>query len=583
MTSYLDQYRSAKQDGYSDEEIMSYLEKNDPEFSSKMQSAIEDGYSPEEILGYFNSKPKKEELGVGDYVSDFATQGAQGIGITGLGTYGDILDALGLQAKDINPAEKEKYNREFDILEKMEKGQIPSYGELLELSSDEPALRFSRIPSSKNIEDIGSQLGLVTEPKTAAGRYGKRIGKIGGSSVAFGSGAIAAPIVAGSVGQTLEEVGAPPWAQAAGEIIAFLKTAPKSKVPVTSKSAEVEEVIQNLRKAGFSEQDITLAKAALEEKGLLKKYASLTPEAENTIQKGIKNSEELFKEEIKKGLPGYSKGGLDYLKEQASNVYQTMDDLASTIRVTNKEPVKKSIQKAIDYLEQFPLLDEQKKFISFLKDGLSKTDKAETADFFTGFYRNLGKAGNWGDPKQKEHLLGLVQNGIKDTFEASGKEGAKFGKYFEKTNEAWKHWKNTEDLMQTLEKAQSVDGMNFKKLSSLLNDPKNHDLAKKVLGQQQLENIKTISEGAQAIESLLKQIPKSDRSALDLKLLLGLKDLILKGDTSTLGAIVGLEGVKRLATDMLINPEKQNILKKIINAAKNNSIQQINSLIRNLF
>lgn len=582
MTTYQDQYRAAKADGYSDEEIMSYLEQNDPEFASKMNSAMEDGYTPEEVLSYFNAPAQQEPMEAGDYAADVVKQGAQGLGIGALGTYGDILDLFGLQTKETLPGEKAKYNREFEILEKMQKGEKPSSGELMELSDDDSLLpRFSRLPSSRDIEEVGGRLGLISEPKTAAGRYAKRIGKLGGGGASLGGGGLVAPIVAGTAGQTLEEMGAPPWLQATAEIIAALKFAPKSTVPITSKSKEIEQVIKDLRKAGYSEKDITLAKSALEDRKILKKVASLTPGVENTIQKGIKNSEELFKQEIKKGLPGYAEGGLPYLEKQASNVYGAMEELASGVSIGNKEPVRKAIQGAIDYLEKFPLLDEQKKFISFMKDGLSKLDKAETADFFTGFYRNLGKAGNWGNPKQKEHLLGMVKDGIKQTFAESGPEAAKFGKYFDKTNEAWKQWLNTKDLMETIEKAQNVEGMNFKKLASILDKPENHELARKVLGPERLANIKSITKGADAIESLLKQIPKENKAARALETLGALYSL-LNGNYTPLTLIIGYEATRKLATSMLINPKTQMTMKRIITAAKNNAPQNAAILAQEL-
>jgi hypothetical protein len=579
--SYKEKYLQARKAGYTDQEIMEHLSSKDPSFEEKMIKAQETGYSPEEVLNYFNSSPRKKASGFNEHVTDVAKQGAQGFGIGALGTYGDILDLFGLQAKEILPGEKAKYGRESEILQRAQEGKTPSAGELMELSEEDVAPRFSKLPSSENVETFGKKLGVISEPQSAAGRYARRIGKIGGGGAALGGTGITSTIAAGAAGQTAEELGLPPWMQAVFEIIAGLKASPKSNVPVTSKSKEVKTLIDDLRKAGYSEQDITLAKNALEERKLLKKFSSLTPEAENKIMQGVKNSEELFKEQIGKGLPGYAEGGLPYLEKQANNVYRSMEELATNISIKNKEPVKKSINNAIAYLEKYPLLDEQKKFIEFMKDGLTKLDKAETADFFTGFYRNLGKAGNWGDPKQKEHLLGMVKEGIKQTFAESGSEAAKFGKYFEKTNEAWKHWLNTRDLMETIEKAQNVDGMNFKKIASILNDRENHELAKKVLGPQQLENIKTITKGADAIESLLKQIPKDEKSVQSLKILHGLVSL-LKGDYKPLATIMSFEGAKRLATSLLIDPEKQNTMKRLINASKNNSALQATILAQEL-
>ena len=253
--NYQGKYQQAKQAGYSDEEIMEYLGTKDPSFEDKVLKAQEAGYSPEEVINYFNGPSKKEDLGVGDYVADFSKQGAQGFGIGLLGTYGDVLDLLGLQATDVLPGEKAKIGRDFDILEKMNQGEKPSFGELMELSDEDVIPRYSRLASSRQVEEHGKQLGLVSEPKTAAGRYGRRMGRLGGGGVAFGGGGIIAPIVAGAAGQTLEELGAPPWAQAAAEIIAALKFGPKTNVPVTSKTKEVEKVLKDLRKAGYSEKE----------------------------------------------------------------------------------------------------------------------------------------------------------------------------------------------------------------------------------------------------------------------------------------------------------------------------------------
>ena len=114
--SYQEKYQQARSAGYSDEEIMQFLGKKDPSFGQKMEKAQEAGYTPEEVLKYFNAPSKPKEMGVGVYASDFGTQAAQGFGIGALGTYGDILDLFGLQAKETLPGEKAKYNREFDVL-----------------------------------------------------------------------------------------------------------------------------------------------------------------------------------------------------------------------------------------------------------------------------------------------------------------------------------------------------------------------------------------------------------------------------------------------------------------------------------
>jgi hypothetical protein len=571
--NYQEKYQQAKQAGYTDQEIMEYLGTKDAAFEEKMSDAKQAGYTPQEVLNYFNESPAKEKFGIGDYAKDFATQGAQGLGIGLLGTYGDILDLLGLQSRDsLTPGQEAQYSLQHDILTKMqEPGYKPSFSDIHALSDeDDIAPRFSRLPNSQDIERIGKELGLVSEPKTPAARYARRIGRIGGGGISLGSGAIIAPIVAGAAGQTLEELGAPAWAQAAAEIVASLKFSAKTNVPVTSKSKEVEKVIKDLRKVGYSEQDITLAKSALEKRKILKKFASLTPKAENAIQQGVKNSEELFKEQIKKGLPGYAEGGLPYLQKQANGVYNAMEELASSVSIKNKEPFKKAIQDSINYMEKSVLLPKEKEFIGFLQEGLQKVNSSDTADFMTSFYRKLGQSGNWSDPKTKEHLLKVVKDGIKQSFSESGPEAARFGKYFEQTNEAWKHWLKTKDLMEVIEKTQSVEGTSFKKLASILDKPENHELAKTVLGPEQLNNIRTITKGAGDIESLLKQFPAHQKVILGIEAASAIY-YVITGDYKKAGAIIGIEAARRLGTRMLINPKTQNTVKRIITAAKNNS------------
>lgn len=584
-------YDRAIELGFTEEQIAEHLSKKDPSFSQKFERAKQLGYQPREIFEKASvsapKNPDKEtpqkpkEFEAIDYAKDVAKQGVQGIGIGALSTYGDLFQMLGLQTDETLPGEKNKYKRESDILGEIQGGKVPSIGELMELSDDDVLPRYSRLPTTQDTERFGKERGIVTEAETAAGRFAKRAGKIGTGMALTGPTNLKTPLLAGAAGQAVEEAGGPPWMQAFAEIATSLKTLPTSSKNITSKTPEIEQTIQNLRKAGYSEKDITLAKSALEERKLLKKYASLTPEAENSINQGLKNSESLLQEQIKKGLPGYAEGGLPYLEKQASNVYSSMEDLASTIPVKNTEPVKKAIQNSIDYLEKYPLLKEQKEFIEFLKDGLKKSDNANTAEFFTGFYRNLNKAGQWGNPKQKEHLLGIVKKGIKETFDQSGPEAKKFGEYFDKTNTAWKKWLDARDLMGTIEKAQKVEGVDFKKLTSILNDPENADLARKVLGPEQLKNIDSINKGAVAIDSLLKQIPKSDKSIQSLKYLEGIRSL-MTGDYKPLAAIIGMESAKRMATNLLIDPSKQNRMIKIINAAKNKSPQQAMILSKEL-
>jgi len=135
--------------------------------------------------------------------------------------------------------------------------------------------------------------------------------------------------------------------------------------------------------------------------------------------------------------------------------------------------------------------------------------------------------------------------------------------------------------METIEKAQGVEGMNFKRLASILDKPENHELAKKVLGPEQLNNIKTITKGAEAIESLLKQIKPADSTSKGIKALEALRAFVT-GSWKTLIGLIGISAARSLSTKLLIDPKKQDIMKKIITAAKNNAPQQAAILAQEL-
>lgn len=52
-------YETARQQGYTDEQIQEHFKKRDPQFASKYQKAIESGYNPEEIFQHVNEPPKE--------------------------------------------------------------------------------------------------------------------------------------------------------------------------------------------------------------------------------------------------------------------------------------------------------------------------------------------------------------------------------------------------------------------------------------------------------------------------------------------------------------------------------------------
>ncbi len=122
-----------------------------------------------------------------DVGQQIAAKGAAG----SIGSYGNILDALGLQLKEgqLLPGQKNRIEQEFDIVNRLNNGEKVSAAELALLSDDDLLPTTSRLPSS---EDVNKQIKTITgvsEGKTAAGRMAGRGAQFAGEIGSLGGGA----------------------------------------------------------------------------------------------------------------------------------------------------------------------------------------------------------------------------------------------------------------------------------------------------------------------------------------------------------------------------------------------------------
>ncbi len=525
-------------------------------------------------------KPKvKEEPSV---AKDVAQQTGKGLTMGALGTYGDIFDLLGLQAKEIPQSQQQQHSREFQALERMEQpGYKPALSDIETIADYEPIPRFSRAASGQDVSNVVQQLTGIGEAKTTPGKYGKRIGQLAGGGAAFGSAALKAPLIAGTAGQTLEEMGAPPWAQAAAEMVAFLKTA-KSNTPLTSKSPEVQNSISKLKKMGFSDEDVTLAKNALEEKGLLTKVAKMTGEAEKKFESTLKNSEKTFNNILHQAFPGLEKG-IERAGQNASEFYKGISDHASKIPINNNKIFAQETEKAIEYLKKIPAVGGRKDALEYLEKGIEMSKNAKSADFYTDYYKGLGELGNWANPHTKEHVLGLVKKSIKDNFAANGKEGYEFAQMFEHANDVYSKFKNAEKITTFLKPAMTEEGMNFKKLQNIISKPENYELLEESLGKVQAGNLKEIVKSGESIVKMRDQIIGGTGKKYGAIGKIGVAAYsFLTQDYKKLGLILGEEVAERAATKMLTDVKYQNSIKKMINAANESKFDQVRVMALNL-
>ena len=534
-----------------------------------MTSLIDDlGFEPleNEDIGFEPvQQPKKKKQdsvsGLKEVPKQAAIGGLQGV----FGTYGDILDFLGLQSKEPLSGDAAQYEREFRATPE----QLPWI-----IETEDPVPRFSRFPSG---EEVGQFLG-APDPETTSGRYARRIGRLAGGGPATGAALLKAPIVAGSIGQTLEEVGAPGWAQAAGEIIGFL-SGRKTKTPVSAKSPEVQNKINELRKLGFSEEDVTLAKNALEDRGFLKKYSKLTPQAEKAFKDTLGKSEGKINEMLQKAFPGIEEG-LPSVKEASAELYTTLDKVAKDIVIENPDSFVKEASKAVNELKKtLANTPQEKQVIELLEKAMQASGEYPTADHFINFFQGMNQVGNWSNPRQRENVFRIIKDSIKQTFKDQGPEGRKLAELFEEANHSWKRFRQAEDVTELLGKAASEEGTNFSKLAKLLDNPTNFKVIEEGLGKPQTINLKQIADTGSSIKDLHKAIQGGlVKEALTGGKLYGVAKALVTGDLSSLKAIVGAEVLGNLATKLLTDPKWQNLQKKALQAVKDGKFDQLRAI-----
>lgn len=497
---------------------------------------------------------------------------AEGLG----GTLGSLLQMAGLQNPDISEAERARYEREFNA----------SPAELAAISeADEPLGYFSRLPTTQDITGYLQQAG-VGAPTNFTSKLARRAGQFAGGGATFGAPAAAASTAAAAVGQGLEEAGAPPWAQTAGELITFLKTGNPAR-PITAKSPEVSKRLKEAKRLGATEEDLTLLKNALEENGLLKKVATETPEAAHRFKSTLANTERNVENIISESLPSYAEGGIKGIEKASGELFDALAENASAVKITDAQPLVSAIKTSVKGLNRTLSLDPKtKEAVTFLNeavDGLKNVKQGIPADFFTNWYKRLNAIGQWVNPKEKEVILSKVKGAIKDTLKEQGPAGQRLATDLEEANKSWQKYLSASDATELVKKASTEEGMNWTKLAKSLDDPDNFRTLEKGLGTQSAKNLKAMADNGQDIQKLWKDVVggkgKEALASAEVKgLLYAALTLNPAGLVKAAGAL-GLGKIsQRVATKLLTDPKYQNLTLKAMKALKEKSPVVLNKL-----
>lgn len=198
------------------------------------------------------------------------------IGATkGLGSYGNLLDFVGLQSKKtLTPGQQALYQAEAEAPESL----LPF------LQEEDIIPRFTRLASTPDVEEVLEEIGINPQAHTPAGKTAQRIGHGLTSSAAFlptplslGAGALG-----GGIGGVTEELTGSPLAGDIAEIAtnigAFMRRGPTS-IGQRAKKMKV------LKELGFDSKEITLLSQGEGKLNFLGKLASKDKKMEKLFSK----------------------------------------------------------------------------------------------------------------------------------------------------------------------------------------------------------------------------------------------------------------------------------------------------------
>lgn len=382
------------------------------DFSFSEQEPSKDEYFGGDIFEKI-SKEKKDDDSFGflETAKDITEQ-ALSKGISGaVGSYGNIAESFGLQlplGRNL-PGQDVRNKLQSDTLEKLNRGDVPSLGELMSLSEDETP----RLPTSREFQKGIEAVTGVGEGKTPLGRIAGRGAEFVGEGLATGGGtkALVGLGLSGLSGQGVRELGGPEGLATGIEIGGTFvpSIASKALIP-TGKVAK--DIVEAGKKVGLTEAQITPLMQGE------KKVATLSKVA----RKGTK-TKNLFAS-IKESLgDSYSN-----IKKSVSNI-KTVGPQNNRILIDRFTDIKNDLQKT---LKASP---DKEAAIKFISDSIDKiVANGSTPEELINFWQDINKSVKWGSIEGGKKSLARLKEPI---LEVIGNIAPEAAKDFEMTNQLY--------------------------------------------------------------------------------------------------------------------------------------------------
>jgi hypothetical protein len=487
----------------------------------------------------------------------------KGILIGAGGAYGNLLELVGLKNRpEIN---------EEDLTE-AERNPEAQY-----FSDESLTPKTGGFPTSKDLTEANDLLGGPGKPKTPEGKAAERTSLIYGGGLPFLQFNPAPAILAGTAGQIAEEAGGGPLVQGAAEIVTLLLTQGRNARPVSSVNQAKQDIITGLRDLGYSEKEITLAINAQYANAFTKAIATKGVKTEEAFEQFATHSEDMVNNILRSEVPGIEKGS-QKVHELASDAYGQVVQQAANIPIKNTDKFFDAMHDTVNEVKKvLGHNKDAKNFIIELTEDTLEVINNPNAETMINFYKRLNSLGKWVGRVQKDRILTKVKNSIKDTFKSEGKAGQQLAEDFERVNAGVQKAFKAEDVNNLIQKTKSQDGMDFKKLYKVFDDPENVKLFEEVLGPKQAKNIQTIARTGKEIKNFDTswKVVNSVSGKVNVAFASLAGYQVINGDFEGLAKTIAVKGgtklVGKLAEKSLTDPNYQNIMIKILHAIKNES------------
>ena len=513
---------------------------------------------------------------------EFVGQYGRAFPKSALSTYGNILDFLNLQPKaQVTPGQQALFQEQEDILERMNAGEVPSLDELMTLTGDEEAgIRFA---NTEEIETLSKLLGQENlTPTTVGGRYGKRLGVLHGGSFAmapFGGFSPGMDIGAALAGQVAEELGAPEYGQAGAEMGTYLLGGGVPNITrVTSKTKPVQDTLEALRGVGFGEDALAVAKGALEKHPVLTKIGKTTSKSEKAFEGFGKTVKESYDNIFASAFPGFEHG-VESMKDVSNNLYGWLKRQPFTIKNPNavKAQIENFIEKHLPYEHGLRegLENRMKSWVE--KKGAFPKAKI-TSDDLVEIIQDINAYGNWNARSQKTRILGALKEDVKSIMAKEGLEGRRFLAGYNRANKAYELYSNAKRSTELLAPAFTEHGVDYKKLSNILQNQKNIKTLAQNMSPQSINLMRRIAATGEDVAKMQKKLVHSNmlpaiHATGALVHAIGSIDPATAATYAAKHAVgAGVKEVsQRLATRMLTDPDYQRLSLRALNAIKSNT------------